>query len=433
MEYVLDIIGLPTAGLKRAFAPLGAFGRHLSDHFIPHARNDYRPHVLGQRALALYSGLLVSVKIFILALVAFGPVAPAFSSAITVSNIIALTNQSRQQYNLTTLTENSELDQAAQNKANDMLAKGYFAHTTPDGKTPWDFIIAAGYNYLMAGENLAVNFTEAESVETAWMNSPEHKANILNPNFENIGIGVSQGQYQGHMAIFVVQEFGVPAAQQVALTNVPTPVQTSAAPAPASPAPAPAKAAAQAPGSAANQGEVLGNSPQSGLPAAPAALTVDSGSIKLDGDNADITAQVSGPAVKVIAYFGQQAVMLLPQGQTAWGGQAPLASLAQSDAAVKLKAFDINGRSAELRLAEFSSGTQANYNLLASAPPGYVTILGHSFNPKDLENRFYLFFIAAILASLVLAIGIKKHIQHLSLIANSSFVVVLACLLFMGG
>ncbi len=87
---------------------------------------------------------LVGVKILTIALLSLGPVLPAFSSAITPQNIISLTNQSRQDYNLSALTENNILDKAAQAKADDMLQKGYFAHVTPDGKTPWDFITAAG-------------------------------------------------------------------------------------------------------------------------------------------------------------------------------------------------------------------------------------------------------------------------------------------------
>jgi len=234
MEYVLKVITFPQIGLRRIVSPLGVLSRHIHDHFIPHARNNYHPHILARRNLGLMSGLLVAVRIFTFALLSFGPVLPAFSSAITEQNIISLTNESRQQFSVAVLTENQILDKAAQAKADDMLAKGYFAHNSPDGRTPWDFITSAGYSYLMAGENLAVNFTEAESVETAWMNSPGHKANILNKNFQDIGIGISQGTYQGHTAIFVVQEFGLPAAQPVALTDTPTKVQTNNVPAPAS-------------------------------------------------------------------------------------------------------------------------------------------------------------------------------------------------------
>jgi hypothetical protein len=448
MEYVLSIIGLPQGSLKRALSPLGAFAEHVHDHFIPHARNNYHPHVLGHRALGLMSGLLLSVKIFTIALLAFGPVLPAFSSAITESNIIALTNQSRVQYGEAALAENPLLDQAAQNKANDMLAKGYFAHTTPSGQTPWSFFAAAGYNYLMAGENLAVNFTEAENVETAWMNSPDHRANILNNNFLQIGIGISQGEFQGHDAIFVVQEFGTPAGQQVSLSPTPTIVQTAAVPPPAAQvAPAQVSQASPAASKSATPfletaqaaalasapktlGDAQNNSPVPATP--PPAVTVNSGNVQLNGDNVDITANVSGAAVKVIAYFGEQAIMLSPKEDGSWAGEVAAASLAAANTTVHLEAFGMSGQTGQLQLADFSSGTIQNFNLSGSTPVSYATIFGLTFDPKAMESNFYLFFIAALLSSLVLAIAMKKHIQHLSLIANSSFTVILACMLFMG-
>ena len=96
MEYVLNIISLPAYGLKSALAPLGNLARHIHDHFIPHHRNNYHPHILGHRSLALMSALLVTVKIFTLSIISFGPIDAAFSSAITEENIINLTNQSKQ-------------------------------------------------------------------------------------------------------------------------------------------------------------------------------------------------------------------------------------------------------------------------------------------------------------------------------------------------
>ena len=165
MEFVYSAIEAVPWGGRKLLDPVIKAGQHLCDHFIPHARNNYHPHMLGHRALALFSGLLVAVKIFTLTAATLAPVIPAFSSAITVENIISLTNASRSEMQLSNLSESSILDKAAQAKADDMLAKGYFSHNTPDGKTPWDFIVSAGYNYLSAGENLAVNFTEAENVE----------------------------------------------------------------------------------------------------------------------------------------------------------------------------------------------------------------------------------------------------------------------------
>ena len=452
MEYVLNLIGMPQYGIERLFAPLGALGRHLSDHFIPHARNNYHPHFLGHRALALFSVLLVTAKIFTVALLAWGPIVPAFSSAITEANIITLTNQSRTSYSEGQLIENVELDKAAQAKADDMLARGYFAHTTPDGRTPWSFITAAGYSYLMAGENLAVNFTEVEDVETAWMNSPGHRANILNKDFQEIGIGISQGVYQGHTAIFVVQEFGTPAGQQIALSNQPTIVQTTPVPLPASGlqqqsappsvfgssiaipnSPPPAAPVAAIPASAeplANQYQTLTQNNQS---AQASSIYIEDGQVSLDKNNVDITATVSGTAVKVLAYFGQQAIMLTAGGQNIWKGQVPVSSLLQTTTTVRLDAVDMQGRVSHLQLADFSPDTVNNFSLLAGSAKAYVTFLGQTFDPQTAEGKFYLLFTAALLTSLIIAIAVKRHVQHLSLIANSSFVIILAMMLWWGG
>ncbi len=438
MEYVLSIIGVPEYSLRRALSPLVVFGQHLKDHFIPHARNNYRPHVLSHRSLALMSGLVLAVKIFTIAALAWGPMVPAFSSAITPENIISLTNQSRLQYNEGVLTENSTLDKAAQAKADDMLAKGYFAHVTPDGKTPWSFITNAGYNYLIAGENLAVNFTEAENVETAWMNSPGHRANILNKDFQEIGIGISEGDYQGHTAIFVVQEFGTPVEQQIAINNQPTAVQTAQVPEPKTSAVSlpdvgqVKSSSGLAPDTLTMQEKPQAAAKQNSTPV-PLAVSVQNGSAKLDGQNIEITAQVNGPAVKVLAYFGNQAIMLFPKDQTTWAGQAEALILSQNNTAVKLKVFGMQNQTGELQLADFSSSTLNNYNLSGTTPELYVSFLGQTFNPNNFEKNFYLFMIAALLASLILAIGFKRRIQHLSLIANSSFVVMFIALLMWAG
>jgi hypothetical protein len=392
--------------------------RHVKDHFIPHARNNYHPHVLGDRTLALFSAALVLVKIFTVVLVSWGPVAPAFSSAINIENVISLTNESRRTFKLNTLTENKILNKAAQAKAEDMLAKGYFAHTTPDGHAPWDFITAAGYGYLMAGENLAVNFVEAEDVESAWMNSPGHKANILNKNFEEIGIGIAQGEYQGHNAIFVVQMFGLPAGQKIAINDTPTKVQSADVP-------APKEAAAP---------EVRGVQNKQ-VPAPQPSLAITKAQTEAKGNMLEISASISGSPVKAIAYFGEKAVMLSPKEEGAWVGQVNLSELAADNVSVRIKAFDIKGGAAELKLADFSGNTVENYHVLATDNDTSVKVswLGKVFDPKSMEGKFYLFFIAGILTSMVLAIAIKRHVQHLGLIANSSLVAIFACLLYMAG
>jgi uncharacterized protein YkwD len=131
-------------------------------------------------------------------------------SAIYAAVLVNLTNQNRVAANVAELTVNPLLEKAAQMKADDMASKSYFAHNTPDGKTPWYWFEQAGYEYVYAGENLAVNFENSEDVETAWMNSRGHFLNIMNPKYTEIGIATSTGIYKNRTAIFVVQMFGTP-------------------------------------------------------------------------------------------------------------------------------------------------------------------------------------------------------------------------------
>jgi hypothetical protein len=151
----------------------------------------------------------------------------SLSAAIIASVLVDLTNGDRSDSNLADLKVNPLLVRAAQAKADDMAANGYFAHTSPDGKDPWYWFKQANYNFSYAGENLAIDFSDSSDVETAWMNSPKHRANILNGHFTEIGIATAVGYYQGHKTTFVVQEFGAPAAvaQVTPVTAVTEPTQ----------------------------------------------------------------------------------------------------------------------------------------------------------------------------------------------------------------
>lgn len=134
-------------------------------------------------------------------------------AAVISATLVDLTNEERQEENLGTLTVNPLLTAAAQAKADDMATLGYFSHTSPDGSQPWKWIQGAGYEYSAAGENLAVNFSDSEKVEDAWMDSPTHRANILNAKFTEIGIATAVGEYKGRKTTFVVQMFGAPRTQ----------------------------------------------------------------------------------------------------------------------------------------------------------------------------------------------------------------------------
>jgi len=108
---------------------------------------------------------------------------------------------------------NAQLTAAAQMKANDMAKRGYWSHVTPDGKQPWSFIESAGYQYEAAGENLAYGFGSSDQVMTAWMHSTEHRANILDGDYQDVGFATANaGNYQGTgPETIVVALYGEPA------------------------------------------------------------------------------------------------------------------------------------------------------------------------------------------------------------------------------
>lgn len=131
---------------------------------------------------------------------------------LTRAGTINVTNQMRlQNGGLEALTENNLLDQDAEKKLQDMFARQYFEHVSPDGKGPADQAKQIGYQYAIIGENLALgNFKNDASLVDAWMNSPGHRANILNAKYQDIGVAVGKGIFDGKSTWLAVQEFGKP-------------------------------------------------------------------------------------------------------------------------------------------------------------------------------------------------------------------------------
>jgi hypothetical protein len=186
------------------------FFKKVADYFIPSQRNVFRPHGLRKAWLIFFLTVILTAEgVFLINIVARQS-ALDFIAAVLPGEVISFTNQERATNNVAPVVENPLLDAAAQAKANDMAAKGYFAHVGPDGKEPWAWVKAAGYNYQYAGENLAVRYTDSSDVVNAWMASPTHRANIVKPVYTEIGIGIAQGEFQGQPATFVVQYFGTP-------------------------------------------------------------------------------------------------------------------------------------------------------------------------------------------------------------------------------
>jgi hypothetical protein len=160
-----------------------------------------------------------------------------YATDMSINGLLQQTNAARANNgSLGALALNSALDSAAQAKANDMASRDYWSHNTPDGATPWTFILNAGYHYQTAGENLAYGFDSSDATVTAWMNSPEHRDNILNTTYKDVGFGIANSNnYQGTgPETIVVAMYGSPQAQASAPQANAAPVASK----PSNPAPA---------------------------------------------------------------------------------------------------------------------------------------------------------------------------------------------------
>jgi len=132
-------------------------------------------------------------------------------SFLTRSGVISETNNQRINNGLFVLRENESLNLASQKKLQDMFSNQYFAHVSPSGAGPSFWIESVGYEYVTVGENLALgNFSDDFDLVLAWMNSPGHRANILHERFQEIGVAVGRGVFEGRETWLAVQMFGLP-------------------------------------------------------------------------------------------------------------------------------------------------------------------------------------------------------------------------------
>ena len=184
-------------------------------HFIVphrHKKKHRKAHLLSIHALIVYVFLFSAMQVGFLALRNLAPGVLGTSSSITKEQIIDLTNQQRQQNGDSYLKENSLLDKAAEEKAQNMFADNYWAHINPKtGETPWYWMQQTGYSYVYAGENLARGYSSSQDVMNAWMASKMgHKENVLGTHYQEIGVAVEDGVINGEKTTLVVQMFGTP-------------------------------------------------------------------------------------------------------------------------------------------------------------------------------------------------------------------------------
>lgn len=373
----------------------------VSDHFIPHERNNHHPHVLKHLVLLGYSVFLILLKVLVLVLPVALPSSSLYSSAITAQNIVDLTNQTRVNLDIAKLTINAKLAKAATAKAQDMLAKQYFAHTSPSGVTPWDWLKKVGYDYRYSGENLAVHYATAEDVHGGWLASPTHRANIVNPRYTEIGVGVAIGSFEGAEATLVVQLFGNP----IAIKNFAT---TATTPSP--------------------RGNVAG---ATAVKTPPSSL--DDARTRVKQEKGSYAVRVAAlRAKKVTAQLGPQLAPLVNEPTSAtWQGSVPynpniigrggdtLSIIAENaDGSVTIQPIAVVAPKVPLQqFYTFNEGSDR-----------YAQFFGGLFtvhNLQDSVRQFYFFFIIFLVAALLLNILIKIRIQHASVINHAMLVIAL--------
>ncbi|NCN24296.1 MAG: hypothetical protein COU65_03930 [Candidatus Pacebacteria bacterium CG10_big_fil_rev_8_21_14_0_10_42_12] len=196
----------------------------LAHLFHPRRSNNHRPRILHPRELFNFVGLVIIFSTFVrITAASTSPLGSVLGYAVDIKaqQVVAETNKTRASLGLEPLTLNSSLSEAALSKGQHMLTNQYWSHVAPDGTEPWYFIKNVGYGYTVAGENLARDFQDTPDMISAWMASPTHKANIVNPEYKDIGVAVINGELLGSETTLVVQMFGTLRQEAALVDNKP--------------------------------------------------------------------------------------------------------------------------------------------------------------------------------------------------------------------
>ena len=181
------------------------FLRHL---FVPHHTNNQRARLLHPSGVSFLIGVYVFFQLTLGWLSRGYPQILGYATVIKTEEIVNLTNKMRQENGLAPIQLDSKLTAAAAQKASDMFARDYWSHVSPVGTQPWYFITNAGYSYRYAGENLARDFADSDSIVKAWMASPTHRENLLSSRYQDMGLAIVDGKLGGRETTLVVQMFG---------------------------------------------------------------------------------------------------------------------------------------------------------------------------------------------------------------------------------
>ncbi len=219
--YTLDIVTTKTKRITKK-----TVSQHAKHLLVPHKGNQYHPHLIRGKGISIMVAAIIISQLGYNMLVHGNMSVLGRTTTTTVDGLLAQTNEARQAASLPPLTLNPKLDQAAYEKAHDMLQNNYWAHVSPTGVQPWSWITSVGYNYSAAGENLAKNYDSSKDTLDAWLASPSHRANILNTHYTEVGFAVVDGNLDGKDTSLVVAYYAQPAQPSVLGANTPS---TSAA------------------------------------------------------------------------------------------------------------------------------------------------------------------------------------------------------------
>ncbi len=203
---------------------------HVKAHPRPKLKRLSQHSMMGKIAKGLLSVPFLVMSGLVLLLFNFSTPDIAVSaqganrSTLNTQNLLDVHNQERTKYGLAPLKISQSLNTSAQRKALEMLRTDCWSHYCPDGRSPWEFFKDAGYEYLLAGENLAEGFFNTEDVIVAWMNSRTHRDNILRPDYEEVGFGIVKGYFQGRESnVIIAVHFGTPSPDPIREFINPTP------------------------------------------------------------------------------------------------------------------------------------------------------------------------------------------------------------------
>jgi uncharacterized protein YkwD len=384
--------------VKRGRNPVGE-GNILKDLFIPHAGNNYQPHALKPKRLAFHAASAVAIKLVLFGFLTIMPVQAWLAPEIILEQsrkIITLTNDLRARAKLNILSESQRLNQAAAAKAQDMLLDQYFAHVNGTKNLSY-WMKLSKYDYRVAGENLAMGFSDADETLAAWQKSPTHLANLVDPDFKEIGVAVTAGLYQEIETSFVAQMFGTPRTVTAASTL------TRLKPAPA---PAPAPSTDTIPPKIDQKKTAVIVSKPTNQPVTIVRVTTN-----LSPDTAEAKATVEGTRIP-----------LAPDAREAnqWSGQAVVFAAASSAPAVlpSITAVDQAGNQAtadvdatNIQPKPLSAVSQ--YQFIKEHQSGYIKAL------FDFTSNYYKILLAIASFALLLNIFIEIKKQHHHIIASS--------------